>query len=111
MSSEILDQEALAFQDPVNLSREFETICQLQQKLGAEVHELDKEIALLQERRDEIAGPYEDCIQVHSNVIREEILAREKSYHCTHGTAVFIKGRHKTVWNAPSVVLKAGGKK
>lgn len=118
----------------VDLGAEFEAIIQIRQDLDDETRELDKEIALLMERRDNIAEPYLADIQEHEEVIRKEILSRERTFKCSFGQAIYRKGARSVKWNddallgyaidhpdieqfrsesegKPSIVLKIGDKK
>jgi len=118
----------------VDLSAEFEAIIQLRQDLAGEVEELDKEISILQETRDNIAEPYLEAIHEHEEIIRKEIFGREKTFQCIFGQAIYRKGAKSVKWNdgallgyaiehpaieqfrsesegKPSIVLKIGEKK
>lgn len=118
----------------IDLLSEFEAIIQLRQDLTDEVKELDKEIELLQETRNDIAEPYLAAIQEHEENIRKEVLAREKTFQCSFGQAIYRKGAKSVKWNddalkgyavehpeieqfrsesegEPTVVLKVGGRK
>lgn len=90
--------ELIAAERP-DLAAEFEAIAQLRGDLVEEVSELDKEIAILHEKRKEIAEPYETAIAEHEETIREEILLREKPFACTHGKATFRKGYERVSWD------------
>lgn len=88
----------------VDLSDEFEKIVELRQSLAEETRELDKEITLLQEKRAEIAEPYETGIKEHEESIKQEILARGKAFHCTYGKAIFKRGSRKIEWNDDALI-------
>jgi len=134
-NTEMVDRLMAEDATRVDLPAEFEAIIQLRQDLADEVKELDKEIEILQEKRDNIAEPYLAAIQEHEENIREEILGREKTFQCCFGQAIFRKGARSVKWNdeallgyiaaghpeieqfrsetegKPSVVLKIGDKK
>lgn len=119
----------------VNLPAEFEAIVQLRHDLAEETKELEKEIALLCERRDNITEPYLAAIREHEENIRYKISKREKTFQCSFGQAIYRKGAGSVKWNdgallgyvaaghpeieqfrsesegKPSIVLKIGDKK
>lgn len=83
----------------VDLEAEFEAIVQLKHDLAGETEEIDKEIAILQEKRDSIAEPYLTAIQEHEEIIRNEILVREKAFKCGFGQAIYRRGAQKVSWD------------
>lgn len=83
----------------VDLREEFQKINTFRTALSIEAHELDEEIAILQEARDKIAEPYLDAIKKHEDNIKTEVKARGKSFTCPNGRAIYRKGSKKVNWN------------